>query len=69
MGVGVRVRVRVRVRVYRVAVGVGVGVRVGARAATMKKFSGMVLAWHEMAPKDMPGKMKKLFTWLGLGWG
>ena len=28
----------------------------------MKKDSGIVLAPHDIAPNDMPGKMKKLFT-------
>ena len=45
--------------------GGGGGVRwrgVPASAATMKKDSGIVLAPHDIAPNDMPGKMKKLFT-------
>ena len=64
--VGARVRARVGVGAM---VGVGARVWVGVR----------VLARHEIAPKDMPGKMKKLFTcpgsrvlpltWSGLGLG
>ena len=45
--------------------GGGGGVRwrgVPASAATMKKDSGIVLAPHDIAPNDMPGKMKKLLT-------
>ena len=46
--------------------GGGGGVRVWrgvpASAATMKKDSGIVLAPQDIAPNDMPGKMKKLFT-------
>ena len=36
-----------------------------ASAATMKNDSGIVLASHFIAPNDIPGKMKKLFTWPG----
>ena len=45
-----------------VGVGAGVGVGVGAWAGEGARARIWVLAWHEMAPKDMPGKMKKLFT-------
>ena len=40
----------------------GAGVGVGAWAGAGARARVWVLAWHEMAPKDMPGKMKKLFT-------
>ena len=42
--------------------GLGARVRVGTWAGAGARATVWVLAWHEMAPKDMPGKMKKLFT-------